>query len=130
MKRSAIARRTPLAPGSYRLKRNKRVRQISRKTAAAKNERRAFVAEFLARHPTCAVCPALRATWRSSVDVHETLRRSAGGAIVPGPKADAQGQEFLAVCRDCHDRLTNPVGEFREQAIRLGWIQSRYNRRI
>ena len=128
MKRSNALKRTPLKPSTARLRRTTRLRYRSKRREAASGERRAFVRAFLAEHPTCQVCPYLRPTWRASVDVHESLRRSAGGAIVPGPKATEQGQTFWALCRDCHDRLTNPIGRFREYALRMGWIQTKFRR--
>ena len=101
----------------------------SAKRKAAAPERRAFVAEFLAEHPMCQI--TFPDVWRCpnpSVDVHESLRRSAGGAIVPGEKATAQGQTFWAVCRECHEMLTNPDKWEKVIALERGWIQSRYNR--
>lgn len=119
LKRSGLKRR------ASRLKRSPINRQ-SPKRQAVQVDRRAFVADLLARYSNCQVCPYLRARPRPAVDVHETLRRSAGGAIVPGDKATAQGQTFLALCRGCHNQLTNPVGRFRQYALRMGWIQSRF----
>lgn len=102
------------------------IRPVSRKRETENAERRVFVAEFLAKHPVCQIqhldCRG------QTVDVHEALARSAGGAIVPGPKADRQGQVFWGCCRMCHDDLTNATGEFRERALANGWIRSRYDR--
>ena len=118
-------KRSGLKRGASRLKRSP-INHRSPRRQALQDDRRAFVAELLGRYPNCQVCPYLRARPRPAVDVHETLRRSAGGAIVPGQQATAQGQTFLALCRNCHNQLTNPVGRFREYALRMGWIQSRF----
>ena len=71
--------------------------------------RRAFVRARLTAQPFCEAGLPRRCQGRS-VDVHEAIPRSAGGAIVPGPKADEQGQEFFALCRNCDDHITvNPL---------------------
>ena len=120
MKRVGTKRRTPLRRSNTPLSRSPIPRQSpQRKRLSVK--RRAFVAQFLADHRLCQVCRR-----RGSRDVHESLRRSAGGAIIPGPKADRQGQTFWAVCRTCHDMLTSPTAEERELALARGWIQSRF----
>ena len=66
----------------------------------------------------------------ASEHVHESIRRSKGGAIFPGAKADYQGQTFWAVCEPCHDKLTNPVGAFRVLALEHGWNQSGFRREV
>jgi len=126
MRTYRVLKRSPIKRGATRLKRSP-INHRSPKRQALQDDRRAFVTQMLERYATCEVCPYLRARPRPAVDVHETLRRSAGGAIVPGEQATAQGQTFLALCRGCHDQLTNPVGSFREYALRMGWIQSRFN---
>ena len=114
--------RSPLKRGTGLAARTTGIPRQSAKRKRLSGERAAFVKRFLGTHPTCQVC------WRKqSVDVHESLRRSAGGAIVPGPKADAQGQTFIAVCRGCHEMLTNPTAEERDRALAAGWIQSRFS---
>lgn len=119
VKRTPIARRTPLKRSTTPLKRSP-IRKRSRKTEAlyaGKDGRRKFVRLFLETHPLCEVgwegCTTL------SNDVHEWWRRGAGGAIVPGEKADRQGQRFVAVCRACHGEL----GLQPARAKREGWIK-------
>ena len=119
-------KRSELKRGAGLAARTTGIPRQSAKRKRLSGERRAFVQEFLGDHPWCQVCPNLRPTWRASVDVHESLRRAAGGAIVPGPKADAQGPTFWAVCRTCHDTLTSPSAEERDRALAAGWIQSRF----
>lgn len=114
-------RRTELKRGAGLAARRTGIPRQSAKRKRLAGDRRAFVQEFLGDHRLCQVCRR-----RGSRDVHESLRRSAGGAIVPGPKADAQGQTFWAVCRGCHDMLTNPTAEERDRALAAGWIQSRF----
>ena len=114
--------RSPLKRGAGLAARRTGIPRQSAKRKRLSVERRAFVQEFLGEHRLCQVCRR-----RGSRDVHESLRRSAGGAIVPGPKADAQGQTFIAVCRGCHEMLTNPTAEERDRALAAGWIQSRFN---
>jgi len=96
----------------------------SAKRKAVAPERRKFVAEFLADNPVCEI------SWDNctvrSIDVHEALPRSAGGAIVPGEQAGRQGQRFVAVCRMCHGQLTNPTALERLAAIEAGWLISRF----
>jgi len=98
-------------------------RQSAKRKAVAP-ERRKFVAEFLADNPVCEI------SWDNctvrSIDVHEALPRSAGGAIVPGEQADRQDQRFVAVCRMCHSQLSSPTALERLAAIEAGWLISRY----
>lgn len=72
--------------------------------------RRAFVARILSERATCQACDGQPAT-----DVHEKLRRSAGGSITD----DAN---VLALCRPCHEWVhANPA-----DAIAKGLLLSRY----
>jgi hypothetical protein len=79
-----------------------------------------FVAATLAARPRCEVwsevCTGI------SVDVHESILRSRGGAVVPGPRADAQGQRFYSVCRYCHDHIHT----HRPWAEECGFLDSRH----
>jgi len=123
-------KRTPLKRSTKQLSRtplNASRQPIPRQSAKRKAvapERRKFVAEFLADNPVCEI------SWDNctvrSIDVHEALPRSAGGAIVPGEQADMQGQRFVSVCRMCHGQLTNPTALERLAAIEAGWLISRY----
>ena len=114
--------RSPLKRGTGLAARTTGIPRQSAKRKRLSGERAAFVKRFLGDHRLCQVCRR-----RGSRDVHESLRRSAGGAIVPGPKADAQGQTFWAVCRTCHDMLTNPTAEERDRALAAGWLRSRFS---
>ena len=123
-------KRTPLKRSTKQLTRTplnfsrKPIPRQSAKRKAVAPERRKFVAEFLADNPVCEI------SWDNcttrSIDVHEALPRSAGGAIVPGEQADTQGQRFVSVCRRCHEQLTNPTTLERLAAIEAGWLISRY----
>lgn len=73
---------------------------------------------LLTEKPNCEVKWNAQCQQRS-VDVHEVINRSQGGAIVPGPKADAQGQRFVATCRPCHTEITDHPAEAR----RRGWTR-------
>jgi hypothetical protein len=119
MKRSPIARRTPLKRSTTPLAR-KPLRRRSKMMEAAyagKDGRRAFVAKMLADVGYCEVrwsnCTGL------SVDVHEWMARGIGGAIVPGDKADRQGQRFVAICRRCHGDLDLQPARARAE----GWMK-------
>lgn len=85
------------------MKRTTGLRHRSRKTAKLYVARRIFVAETLEARPIC------EARWddgcqRRSVDVHEILPRSQGGLIVGD-----EPENYLAVCRYCHDMIeTHP----------------------
>ncbi len=117
MKRSPIKRRTPLARSTTPLKRSP-IRKRSKKmeaTYAKKDGRRAFVAQLLG-----GVCEV---QWENCTgmaqDVHEWWARGMGGAIVPGDKADRQGQRFITVCRRCHGELDEQPKRAREE----GWVR-------
>ena len=111
MKRSAPLRRVT------GLSRSTALRPRSRKMAAAYMDRRAFVAETLADRPRCEIRWDERCRGRSE-GVHEiTVKRSHGGAIVPGPKAEAQGQRWAAACHPCNGAIEDAPAEAR----RRGW---------
>jgi hypothetical protein len=85
---------------------------------AGKDGRRMFVSVFLADNPYCEV------KWedcqQGSRDVHEVIPRGIGGAILPGEKADRQGQRFVAICRRCHGDLDLQKGRAKAE----GWVHS------
>ena len=78
--------------------------------------RRAFVATLLASRPACEIAWDSRCRGRSE-SVHEVVKRSHGGAIVPGAKADAQGQRFVAACLPCNGAVEDAPAEARKR----GW---------
>jgi len=117
VKRSPIKRRTPLARSTTPLKRSP-IRKRSKKmeaTYAKKDGRRAFVAQLLG-----GVCEV---QWENCTgmaqDVHEWWARGMGGAIVPGDKAERQGQRFITLCRRCHGELDEQPKRAREE----GWMR-------
>lgn len=121
MKRSApLARGSGGLTRSAPLARSSGLARRSKKTAKAYaggdgvEGRRAFVARILRQRPECEA-RIVGACTGASVDVHEVLRRSAGGDIVD----DAN---VRALCRPCHDWIhTHP-----REARRLGLLASRF----
>ena len=110
--KSSPLRRTPMQPRQTPL----RARSAKRTAAYAGDDgRAAFVARFLAGAPWCANC------LDRAVDVHESIIRSRGGAIMPGPLAFKQGQQFFPICRWCHDWIHS----HRETAEVLGFLDPR-----
>jgi hypothetical protein len=99
------------------------IRPRSRKREAlyaGPHGRRAFVAQMLYDAPYCvAKWPRVCTTY--SAHVHEYVPRGRGGAILPGSKADAQGQRFMPVCAACHRVLTDHPAE----AVARGLLQGR-----
>jgi hypothetical protein len=90
---------------------------------ATYRQRRALVARLPEDRPWCEVCQQLRATENPdalvlpSHDVHEVLRRSAGGDILDPANC-------LVVCRPHHDRIhRSPTW-----AMERGFLKSRYGR--
>lgn len=121
MHRRAPLRRTPLRPGGGGLRRtplrggaplargrardgNTSIRRRSPRKRTLYDERRDFVRRELARRPRCEV--GYEGCTGQSQDVHEVIARGRGGAIIPGLKADAQGQRWLSICRQCHEIVT------------------------
>ena len=49
--------------------------------------------------------------------VHEVIKRSHGGAIVPGEKATAQGQRFIAACHRDNQRVEDHPAWARERGF-------------
>ena len=124
-------KRTELKRGTSRLKRSpfvwqhKPIPQQSAKRKAIAPQRAEFVRALLTSHPSCQAVLSGVCTGRST-EVHESIRRSAGGAIVPCEKATAQGQTFWALCHSCHEVCTNPSAEQRDMLLGRGLIQSRF----
>ena len=108
MKRPALRSHVPL-------RRTSSLAPQSAKRKAIAPKRRQFVLQFLSEHRECQA--RLEGCWIGAVDVHEWIPRSAGGAIVPGPKADAQGQCFMALCRKCHSYISDNTGWAREMGL-------------
>lgn len=98
------------------LSRTSRLRPRSRKMARVYVERRRFVGEFLAERPRCEIRWDANCRGRSE-SVHEVVKRSHGGEILPGPKADAQGQRFVAACLPCNGAIEDHPAEARAR----GW---------
>jgi len=101
------------------------IRKVSKARAKLNRERTAFTKKMRWERPTCeirleGICIG------SPIFPHEAIRRSAGGAIVPGEKADAQGQVFWAACNPCNGALASTTGELTELAKQKGWIRSRW----
>ena len=93
------------------------MRKRSRKTAALyRDERVPLVRRLLAERPACEIAWDANCRGRSE-SVHEVIKRSHGGAIVPGPKAEAQGQRFVAACIPCNGAVEDHPAEAR----RRGW---------
>lgn len=100
------------------MKPGKGVRRRSARMKALYAVRRVFVAQILATRRVCEVKWDDLCSGRSST-VHELIPRSQGGEILPGPKADAQGQRFFAACLWCHDGLhLNPAKARRRGLLR------------
>lgn len=84
--------------------------------------RRDFVVRILAERPQCEACPRIGLLLEGhagrphrSTEVHELLRRSAGGSIV-------DEANVVAVCRNGHHWIhQNP-----KEAMAIGLLRSRY----
>jgi hypothetical protein len=90
----------------------KRLKPRSDKMQRAYEERRPFVKDFLEKKPYCEV------QWDSncqgaSVDVHETMFRSHGGAIVGDDPT-----QFVATCRYCHGMIHDNPEEAHKRGFR------------
>lgn len=116
MNRSTPLKRVPMVRGTKPLARQSKKRRADYAGSAG---RAAFVASTLGARPRCEIGSVLCAG--AAIDVHESILRSRGGAIVKGEKADAQGQRFFTVCRDCHNWLHRN----RELAEVRGWLDPR-----
>jgi len=68
----------------------------------------------------------LRCEWpgcpRRQQDRHHRLNRKAGGRHGDARERVNGAAWLLGACRPHHDRVTNPVGEVRVEAERMGWI--------
>ena len=95
MKRTPLTRSTPLRSTTPMRKRSKRMAKVYRE------QRVPLVRRLLAERPACEIAWDANCRGRSE-SVHEVIKRSHGGAIVPGPKAEAQGQRFVAACLPCN----------------------------
>ena len=88
-------------------------RKRGRETEAT--ERRSFVAEFLPGKP-CELAAVFGGCF-GRMTVHERIKRSHGGAIVPGAKAEAQGQSFHALCVGHNDWVEDHPAEARRRGL-------------
>lgn len=86
--------------------------------------RRPLVKRLLEERPWCEACPVFakhdeKITYsrNRSVDIHELIRRSAGGSIL-------DETNLMAVCRDCHIRIGNQPA----LAIELGLAKSKWEK--
>jgi len=93
-----------------------RPKRRSPRMEAVYEERRAFVAEVLSTRRVCEVKWDAHC-WGRATTVHELIPRSQGGEILPGPKAEAQGQRFYAACIHCHDRVHLRPAEGRRRGL-------------
>ncbi len=100
------------------------LRQVSKKRAVLNVKRRKFVKEFLEENPECEA--KLPGCTYYATDVHESILRAHQGAIIPGEKADAQGQTFHALCRTDHSAITDATGELRQWCLNEGLIQLKF----
>ena len=91
------------------------LRPRSPRATAEADERRSFVAEFLPGKP-CELA-ALFGGCFGRMTVHERIKRSHGGAIVPGAKAEAQGQSFHALCAGHNDWVEDHPAEARRRGL-------------
>lgn len=111
MKRRKPMKRTPLKKGSNDLKRS-HLKKRSDKMSAQYVERREIVGRLLKERPYCEACmvwggydavngllESLVVHQQMSKDIHELVNRSQGGSIL-------EEQNLLAVCRQCHSRIT------------------------
>lgn len=115
-------KRTPLKRSTTSMKRSP-LKRVSKARAKITPARTAFTKQMREERPYCEI--KLEGCIGQPIFPHEAIRRSAGGAIVPGEKADAQGQVFWAACNFCNGELANTMGELTELAISKGWIQPR-----
>lgn len=92
-------KRTMLKPSMTPLKRSP-LRTVSKKRRKLNVKRREFTSAMLLVRPNCELRSPV-CTGRSQA-IDEALKRSAGGAIIPGQLAEAQGQRFYAACHPCN----------------------------
>jgi hypothetical protein len=131
MKRSPLARRTPLKRGGS-LARRTPLRSMSRKRSKQQRERYRMVRSELNRRPRCEAGPLIRGLWDEmygwqkaeamwatmgcggrACDVHEPLTRARGGSITDPTNT-------VTVCRWCHGWIHQHV----EKATQLGLLVS------
>ena len=89
------------------------MRPRSKRAVELAPARRRFVREFLAGRE----CEARDLGCFGPMTVHEVVKRSHGGAIVPGAKADAQGQVFMALCAGHNGWVEDHPAEARRRGL-------------
>lgn len=110
--RKPLQRKTPLKAKQPWNPERKPLRKRSKKMSAIYVERRRLVASILESRRICEAQWDERCT-RISVDVHEILPRSQGGRIIGG-----EPNEYLSVCRWCHDQIETHPKEAHERGFR------------
>lgn len=129
-RRKALKRSTPLkaraglrwGQGVTANKPEQRRQQRLGKTSKGREKQlaiyRKFRREYLATHPECEL-QSMVCTNRSQ-EIHHVIKLGHGGALYPGPKADRQGQVFMASCRLCNRYVEDNPAEAWER----GWVKS------
>ena len=114
LRRTPLRRGTPLARTALAKPRKAiRVRSARMEAAyAGPTGRRAFNRTL---PPECAINSPV--CWGGARTWHEVIKRSHGGAIVPGEKATAQGQRFVAACHPCNGYLEDHPAWAREKGF-------------
>ncbi len=115
LRRTPINRDTP-SPREFANRRSTIPARSKKMQEKYEQERIPFVKQFLEDNPRCMFAIPDRCLGRATT-VDEYINRSQGGEIVPGPKADAQGQRFHAACIPCHQWKTDHPAKSRER----GW---------
>ncbi|MGC4886754.1 hypothetical protein [Micromonospora sp. DT227] len=59
---------------------------------------------------------------RAAVDIHHRLNRKNGGRHGTARERINQAGWLLGACRHHHERVTNPVGEVRNEVEAVGWL--------
>lgn len=119
-RKTPLKRTTPLLPGKLspwnQDRTNYRLGKTSKKREKALREYSAWRRVFLSENTECQL--GAPGCTKIANEVHHVLKLSHGGAMVPGAKADRQGQRFMASCRYCN----RYVEDYPAEALKRGWV--------
>lgn len=104
-------------PNSPEQRRQNRLGKTSKGREKKLKVYRVFRRRYLAEHPQCELGSMVCTNW--STEIHHVVKTSHGGALHPGPKADRQGQVFMASCQPCNRYVEDHPLEARQR----GWVK-------
>ena len=91
------------------------IRRVAKHKLAEQREYKAWARDFCEANPRCEIHSKLCTTHTQGV--HHVIKRSAGGARMPGLLATEQGQVFVPACNRCNGYVEDHPAWARENGF-------------